>query len=64
MRDIEITDPITKAQAEGIACPHCGSKSGHYGICPTINRAITPTSNECCGYVVPFHALSCDQVKL
>ncbi|MCU1308380.1 MAG: hypothetical protein JWN45_3075 [Acidobacteriaceae bacterium] len=39
MRHIEVIDPITRAQNEGIPCPHCKSKSGHYIICPTINRA-------------------------
>jgi hypothetical protein len=36
MRHIEVTDPITIAQNEGIACPHCGSRFGHYGFCATI----------------------------
>lgn len=33
MRYIEVYDPVTRTQNEGMACPHCGSASGHYGFC-------------------------------
>jgi hypothetical protein len=36
MRYIPVSDPITNAQNEGTACPHCGSASGHYGYCATL----------------------------
>ena len=37
MKRIEVTDAITNAQNEGKPCPHCGSRFGHYGHCPSIN---------------------------
>lgn len=40
MRHIEVTDATTNAQNEGRPCIHCGSRFGHYSVCPLINREV------------------------
>lgn len=32
-------EDVTVRQAQGLACPRCNSLSGHYSVCPFINRA-------------------------
>ena len=31
---------VLAAQNAGNACPHCGSHSGHFNVCPLINRNV------------------------
>ena len=37
MKHIDNTDAITNSQNEGIPCPHCYCRFGHYSRCPTLS---------------------------
>ena len=42
MQYVEVVDPITNAQNEGVPCPHCSSRFGHYGFCATLTGQSLP----------------------
>lgn len=46
MRDVIIYDKITRQQNLGVACPYCGSYSGHYGYCDQLTRGEIKSGNK------------------